>query len=137
MIPILWVKGCDVEQIWETIEPLIAKAMMRTGVIKSFDPEFVKLQVLSERWQCWVGTENDAIKVVYITFIENFPKRKVLEIPLVGAIDNLIDMWIDHIEVFKNFAKAHGCSAVRGGGRKGWEKKLNPDAVRIEFEIEV
>ena len=74
---------------------------------------------------------------VFVTQMIKHPKRKILTIPYVGAENGTIDTWIEAMDTFKAFAKEHGCEAVRGWGRKGWEKVLKPDSVRIEFDIEV
>jgi hypothetical protein len=137
MIPLMGLQPDEVDDFWPHVKPFIEKAMIRTGVIHDYDPEYVLDQLKTLRMQCWIGHEGSDIKVVHITTIDEFPKRRVLGIPFVGAQEGSIDDWIGHIEIFKEFAKAHGCSVVRGWGRKGWERKLNPNTVRIEFDIEV
>lgn len=139
MVPLFWVNPDQIDEYWLMIEPLVKKAMDRTGVSKSYDPEFVKIQLQAERWQCWLGVDDREVKVAHITYIDVLPKRKVFCIPLTGAINGSIATWIDHIDEFKKFAKDHECSTVRGWGRKGWERKLDvkPEDVRIEFDIEV
>lgn len=137
MIPLIWVNPEDVDAIWSQIAPLIEKAMVRTGVDKSYDVDFVRLQIKAERFQCWVGVSDDRIIVAHVSTIEVKPKRKIFCIPLTGAVEGTIEDWIEHIDVFSDFAKEHGCSTVRGYGRLGWVKKLKPDDVRVEFDIEV
>lgn len=137
MIPLIGLQPGEVEEFWPHVRPFIEKAMARTGILKSYDPEYVFEKLKTFEFQCWIGHSNKQIKVVHITTIEVKPKRKILCIPFVGAVEGTIEDWIDHLEVFKEFAKAHGCTTVRGYGRKGWEKVLQPDDVRIEFDIEV
>lgn len=137
MIPLIGLQQNEIEPFWPYVKPFIEKAMRRTGVDKDYDPEFVLNQLLTNKMQCWVGHKDQEIRVVHVTAIDEYPKRRVLGIPFVGAVGGSIDEWIDHIEVFKEFAREHECQAIRGWGRKGWEKVLDPDVVRIEFDIEV
>lgn len=127
----------EVQQYWQYIEPLLSKPFTRMEIIKDYDTDYVYDQLMENRMQCWISHENEKLTAVFITQINIFPKRKVLSIPYVGAVNGTIDTWIDAIEVFKDFAKANDCGAVRGWGRKGWERVLKPDSVRIEFDIEV
>lgn len=112
--------------------------MERTAVDKSYDTDFVKACLDDEEMQCWVGVDNDEIKVAHITIVDDKPKRSILHIPLTGAVEGTIDEWLEqHLEVFKEFARMHGCSTIRGYGRYGWIKKLKPADWRVEFDIEV
>lgn len=137
MMPLIVLQADEIDHFWPLVSPFIEKAMIRTGVIKDYDPEYVLNNLRAGYMQCWIGHEGEDIKVVHITMIDDLPKRKVLKIPLVGAEEGSIDNWIEHLQVFKEFARAHGCSVVRGGGRRGWERKLHPDKVHILFDIEI
>ena len=106
-------------------------------LVKDYDTDYVYERVKDARMQCWIAHEDDRITAVFVTQVIKNPKRKILTIPYVGAENGTIDTWIEAIDTFKDFAKEHGCEAVRGWGRKGWEKVLKPDSVRIEFDIEV
>lgn len=122
---------------WPYIQPLLNKPFVRMELLKDYDVEYVLEEVKAQRMQCWIAHSNDKIDAVFVTQIINHPKRKILTIPYVGAEPGTIDTWIEAIDVFKAFAKENGCAAIRGWGRKGWEKVLKPDSVRIEFDIEV
>lgn len=137
MIPIIGLQPDEIEGMWPHVRPFIEKAMQRTGVIKDHDPDYVFEQLRTLNMQCWVGHKDDRIIVVHVTKIDVFPKRKVLWVLFTGAVEGTIDDWLEHIEVFKAFAQEHDCAAVRGGGRLGWVKKLHPDMIRVEFDIEV
>lgn len=137
MIPLIGLQQDEIVGMWPHVRPFIEKAMQRTGIIQDFDPEYVLEELQNFNMQCWVGHENDRIVVVHITKIDVFPKRKVLWVLFTGAIEGTINDWLEHVEVFKAFAREYECTAVRGGGRLGWVKKLKPDVVRVEFDIEV
>ena len=127
----------DITVYWPYILPLLAKPFVRMELLKDYDPSYVLGEVKAKRMQCWIAYANDKIDAVFVTEIIDFPKRKILTIPYVGAETGTIDTWIEAMDTFKAFAKEHGCAAIRGWGRKGWEKVLKPDSVRIEFDIEV
>ena len=127
----------EIDPLWPLLEPLLLKPLVRTEIIKDYDTSYVRDMMKDYKMQCWIAHEEDKINAVFITQIDDYPKRKVLSIPLVGAVNGTIDTWIGAMDTFKEFAKAHDCEAIRGWGRKGWEKVLKPDSVRIEFDIEV
>ena len=132
--------GIQPEEItvyWPYILPLLNKPFTRMEIVKDYDVGYVLEEVKAKRMQCWIAHADDKIDAVFVTQIINNPKRKLLTIPYVGAESGTIDTWIDAMDTFKAYAKEHDCAAIRGWGRKGWEKVLKPDSVRIEFEIEV
>jgi len=127
----------EIEMAWPLIQPLLEKPFVRMEILKDYDTEYVFDCLKDQTMQAWVAHDNDRITAVFVTQVNVFKKRKVLSIPFVGAEFGTIDTWIEAIDTFKEFAKANDCSAIRGWGRKGWEKVLKPDSVRIEFDIEV
>lgn len=135
-----WIVGLpadDAEQLWPDLAPLYAKALKRTGADKDYSTDDILTLVKSQDMQCWFVHDRLRVVCAVITQILVYPQRKVLGVVLVGALPGTIKSWLDHIEVMKNFARDHGCTALRGWGRKGWERALNPDVVRVEFDIEV
>jgi len=127
----------EIDLFWPHIIPLLDKPFVRMEIVKDYDTDYVLEQVKNHMMQCWIAHEDDKITAVFITQIVQHPKRKLLTIPYVGAINGTIKTWIDAMDTFKAFAKEKDCEAIRGWGRKGWEKVLKPSSVRIEFDIEV
>ena len=127
----------EIMAYWPLVVPLLEKPFTRMELLKDYDVGYVLDEVKAKRMQCWIAHSGDKIDAVFVTQIINNPKRKLLTIPYVGAERGTIDTWIDAMDTFKAFAKEHGCTAIRGWGRKGWERVLHPDSVRIEFDIEV
>lgn len=63
-----------------------------------------------------------------ITEIVVFPKKKILNIFLVGGeLDQILEM---HESVIA-WAKSQGCSSLTGHGRKGWEKALKDHGWKV------
>ena len=127
----------EIDMYWPYVLPLLNKPFTRMEILKDYDTGYVREQVRKKHMQCWIAHENDQINAVFVTEVIKNPKRKILTIPYVGAVNGTIDTWIGAIDTFKAFARENGCEAIRGWGRKGWEKVLKPDSVRIEFDIEV
>lgn len=122
---------------WPYVLPLLEKPFIRLELFKDYGTDYVLEQVRALKMQCWIAHEDNKITAVFITQVLDNPNRKVLAIPYVGAESGTIDTWIDAMDTFKAFARENGCTIIRGWGRKGWEKVLKPDSVRIEFDIEV
>ena len=134
---LLGVQSGEVDSIWEQVKPLIESPIYRTGCDKDMDAEDVKAKLLTTDSQLWIVHENAHPYCAIITTIQVFPKRKVLAIPFVGCEEGYEEDWVEHLEYLKTFAAHHGCAGIRGWGRKGWERVLNPDRVRIEFDIDI
>ena len=119
------------------LEPMLDKALTRTGLDKDWSTESLLQLCQSGEMQCWVAHENDEILVVALTEIVEYPLRKVLGIPFVGAKRGSIRRWLGHLEMLKDYARENDCEAIRGGGRFGWKRAIKPDVARFEFDIEV
>jgi hypothetical protein len=137
MIPLEKLQPNDVDKFWPQAKPLIEDAMNHSGTIADIDPEFVLQQIKKNNMHFWIGLDKDEIAVVHVTQFSERPKRKALLILFTGAKKWSIDAWIWHLDVLKEFARQHNCKVVVGGGRFGWIKKLKPDFVRVQFDIEV
>ena len=131
------IQSSDIAMYWPVVAPLVMKPFVRLEAYKDYDVEDVLENIRAGKQQCWIAHEDDRVTAVFITQIIVRKKRKVLFVPLIGAETGTIKQWIGAIEVFKAFADEKGCDAILGIGRKGWEKVLNPDRVRIEYEFKV
>ena len=127
----------EIDQYWSTIEPLVSRPIVRTGVDALFGSDYVLERIKRATMQCWVVHKNDRISAVVITTVDHLPKANLLTVVLAGAIDFEVDSWPDVIDHLKAFAKEIDCQIVRVPGREGWKRVLKPKSVRIEFDIEV
>lgn len=127
----------EIDYWWDQVEPLIHKPLWRTGAIREYESDDILRFIKTRDMQCWIAHDGAEILAVGVTEIVQYPRRNVLAIVTVGAKNGSIDAWIDHLDTLKAFAERHDCGVIRAWGRKGWAKKLKPDAVRIEFDIEV
>lgn len=127
----------EVEAYWPLILPLLEKPFVRMKMYLDYDIEYVLEQIKAAKMQCWVAHEKDEVIAVFITQILVRPKRKILYVPFIGAKRGTIKHWIGALDYFKAFAAETGCDVVKGIGRKGWERELCPDSVKLEYEFKV
>lgn len=136
-MPLIFLMPEEILHIWVQIAPMIEKAMVRNQRDKNYDVDLVLKKLINREWQCWIGVEDDAIQVVYVTRIQEMPKRNIFWLLYIGARSGSIDGWIDHLEGFKTFARDNNCSVIQGEGRDGWIKKINPTRTWTGYEFEV
>lgn len=127
----------EAEEWWPLCEPLIEKALTRTQAIDDFLPSDLLKAVQTRDMQLWVVHDGGSVLCAAMTEVLVFPRRKVLGLPFLGAKPGSFRHWLFYFDTIKAFAREQGCTAVRGWGRKGWEKWLDPYAVRVEFDCEV
>jgi hypothetical protein len=138
--PDTWLNGVlssEAAEWWPMCAPLLEKALTRTGACEDYSTDDLLELVQNREMQLWVMHDGDAILAAFLTQIMVFPRRKVLGIPFLGAKRGTYKRWLGHLDSVKEFAREHGCAAIRGWGRRGWEKRLNPYKVLAEFDVEV
>ena len=118
--------GIQADQVslyWPHVKGLIEKALIRTGAIENYSLESIKKALIERDMQLWLWIEDKEILAAGITQIIQYPKRKVLDIPFVGAEKMTIDQWFEgSMEIFRKYAIANECWVIRGYGRFGWIK---------------
>lgn len=134
---LLGIPGDEIAGVWSRIVEFLQKPLIRMEMTKDFDVSDLYREITEQNMQCWLVIREDRIIGVCLTQILIYPRRKVLGIPFLGMEPHSIHQWLGHLEVLKSFARYHGCSAIRGWGRKGWVKILKPDIVRVEFDLGV
>ena len=133
---ILGIPHDEIEEWWPALAPLVRKPLEHEKV-KELTTDDILDRIKSRDMQCWIAHEDGQILSVGITEIIEYPQRRVLGLPFLGAVKGSIDHWFEYFEVIKDFARAHDCDVVRIWGRKGWERVMKPDHVRIEADFEV
>jgi hypothetical protein len=131
-----------VDACWERAEPMIERACAYSN--GRFTPESVRDEIdkgIQVLWVLYKG--DDDMMVVLTTSIQNYPDRKMLNIPFCGS-DGSESYWHDNrsmiISRLKDWASQHGCSGIELSGRKGWEKVLSPlgfEKSYIVLELEI
>lgn len=112
----------DIYKCWAKVERPIKSALKYgDGKYKSSDIEcFLK----THEMQLWVIIDKKGtMKAVIVTQIVSYPQKKVMFFILIHGVK--FGDWKHFIDDFTAFAKSHGCTAIEGYGRPGWERKIS------------
>lgn len=117
----LWVARLSCEHaaiVWPKVEPLLAPAIERSEGL--WTCEDVAKRVTSEGdWSLWFVADKETPVAAWITSILYFPRVRMLEVVFAGGID--MGEWYDlALGETEKYARALGCSRIRGYGRRGW-----------------
>lgn len=114
----------DIDGIWEFCEPLLSNALDHSEGFYDMDDLYLSLK---HQWQeLWiiVGDKPDA---VFTTRIVDYPNKKIMEIPFVGASKEATPTdWRECLEKLEEWGKGEGAEGTVFFARMGW-KKLFPD----------
>ena len=115
---VLW---SDTPALWAHVKPLIDSAAIRSGGRFMADDYFDA--IFSQKQQLWLAWGGDEIVAVCITEIINYPKKRVLNIPVLAG--HQIERWVGFLRHIEAWAKSEGCRKIEMSGRKGWRKILD------------
>jgi hypothetical protein len=121
---------------WGEFEPLIRLPLERTGAIENYQPEDILDRIEQGFFQCWAVSDGGQLIAALVTQILNYPRRKVLDVYLVGGKD--MNKWADNVWLaLKEYGRQNGCTAARGFGREGWVKRLGVPEYDICWSVEL
>lgn len=105
--------------------PYLLSALQRTRLHKYMDVKDVFEAIQAGQTDLWFIVK-DGIRIgAMTTQVVEFPKRKELALILVGVRKNERSSWIDELrELLVALAKKLEVQGIRGGGRKGWLRRL-------------
>jgi len=101
---------------WHEIEPLLAKATVRTGC---YEPIDLLLLAGAGRAGIWLCTHQGHLDAALCTQIVAYPRKRVLEV-MFGGGGNLWRWRRQLVETIDRHAREHGCSHVATCGRPAW-----------------
>jgi phage pi2 protein 07 len=108
-----------IDQVWEHVAPQLEKAISYSD--GKFQLEDVYRSLIARDMQLWVVFDKDGnLCTSVVSQILNFPRKKVFQLLFIAGKDS--EDWLYLYEDLKDFAKEHGCVAVEGYGRPGWER---------------
>lgn len=123
-----------VNGLWQTVEPMIARALARAP--GRWDTIDILVELLAGRQQLWIVIEETIICAAYTTRISEVPGGRILTVEWLGG-DGMFE-WIDEaIETTEAFAKDMKCKKIEAHGRKGWKQTLADhgwDEVAVTYE---
>lgn len=130
------IQSNKIDEAWPLVEPLVLKALVKTGSIDDYGPKDIKDLCKSRKMQCWVAHDGHPVAVC-VTRIMIFPKRKVFSIFLCASEDNTFNDWWAYNKTLIDYGISNGCTALRLGGRRGWVKLFNAKNETVLFTIPI
>jgi len=134
---ILQVPIADLSKAWSLVEPLIHKGLERVDLQDRYTTDSIQKNIRSLDKQLWVATDGQEIHAALVTSIVEYPTGlRELEVFIAGGKD--LDKWmIQAIKTFSAYGKAHQCTSLSGGGRKGWIKAISGLVPQYRFRLEI
>jgi hypothetical protein len=113
-----------VHEIWPLAEPLLSRAIARTGLSAFCD---VEREILCGNALLWLAVEGEGSKIAILaaasTRLQQTDAEKVCVITACAGKD--MPRWLGLIAHIEEFARNEGCNCVRIYGRKGWRRALD------------
>jgi hypothetical protein len=122
---------------WDSLVPYIKDALGRSGAYRDWLEDDVFAAVVAGQCALWALIHEGQIFGAVVSSEIYYPKRKVVDVTLMGTDPNTEDQWRECVTIFKAMAKASGASCLTATGRPGWSRKLGADRERIVFEIDL
>jgi hypothetical protein len=118
------IRPADVFPIWDEVEPLITKALVKS------DEAFSSLDYLDliMRGECalWIGLDNNEIKSALVCEATQLPRAKILQIHIWSTKSGHdYEPWMELFDSIEDYGRENGCSIIEVTVRKGLAKKLN------------
>lgn len=112
------------QEQWARSKPYIEKAMKYQDLYTIDD---VCSKIEDGSFLLWPGTRS-----AMVTEFVDFPQKRVCNLIFCGGDYKELKEITDHVEIF---AKKMNCTALYGGGRKGWLKKIKHLGWKSEYVI--
>lgn len=113
-----------VHEIWPLAEPLLGRAIARTGLSAFCD---IEREILCGNALLWLAVEGEgtqfAVLAAASTSLQQTDAGKVCVITACAGKD--MPRWLGLIAHIEKFARNEGCTCVRIYGRKGWLRALD------------
>lgn len=114
----------SVHQLWPLAEPLLRRAIERTGLTAFCE---VERDILCGDALLWLAVEGEGTKIGILaaasTRLQQTDSGKVCVITACAGTD--MPRWLNLIGRVEEFASNEGCTCVRIYGRKGWLRALD------------
>ena len=113
----------DILKFWDSLEPLLNKAVLLDS--DTYGIESLKLALQQGTYSVWVAYDDesprDILGAITTRILKVASGRKGISIDFIGG--TRMREWIDigH-ESIENLAKTNNCSFIQGYGRRAWEK---------------
>lgn len=113
------------------------EAALEHGGHRDWDITHVHNMCIAGQVQLWILVDGPKIFGACVTSVSIYPKRRVLEILLLGTAPNSTDRWHVCMDQFLAEARANGFNTITGTGRPGWSRMLGATTTRTVWELEI
>ena len=119
-VALIGVQSADIEEVWPSIVHYVRKTLEYCD--GKYTLASIKQALLDKEMQLWIASQGVNILSYAITQIVVYPTHKRVCVPFVGGIEMV--KWIHFLNELREWGRYHGCKAIEGYGRPGWEKAL-------------
>lgn len=124
-VELVCIDPARVHEIWPHVEPLLARAMRRTGLNRTAD---IARDTLHGHGLLWLACEGSTIRAAATTVLTATDTGRVCVLTACGGEG--MRAWLPLLGSIEAYARAEGCGALRIYGRKGWARALDGYRVR-------
>lgn len=111
----------DVAQYWHLFNPLIQKAIDKSGNT-DFTLDGIFNRLITNVWQLFIVLKDGELSLIYVTQVISFDSYNVLNVVFISSVDTKkIDMKYLQ-KALEETAGIFNCRKIIGGGRKAWLK---------------
>ncbi len=121
--------------VWDKVKPYLERAIERSGC-KDWLIEDVYQMAAAQQVQLWAIVEGEDVSGAGVTRLAHYPRRRVLDVLLLGSDPQNEEGWLATLPQLKQIARAAGAAAIHGTGRAGWARKLQATP-RPAWEIDI
>jgi len=126
LFPPLWSKVCE----------YLDMALEVGGGKRDWGLDDIFYSAIRNQIDTWVLLDDDGIFGACATSLTIYPRRRVLDVLLLGTDPHREDGWRLCLEQLSDVARSVGATMITGTGRPGWARKLGCKERRT-FELEV
>lgn len=114
----------ELAERWFVVAPLLQRATIRNDCYEPVDLLRLAMTGQAGIWLCEV---DGAIEAAFVTWIKEYPRRRVLEI-VAGGGSGMRD-WIEALKTtLDQHARESGCSHIASVARPGWVRAWGAEA---------
>ena len=122
---------------WPGAEPYLQSALDEGGGNKDWGLDDIRAMALAVQIDVWVLIDHaTGLFGACVTVFNQYPRRRALDVLLLGTDPHRQDGWRECLEELKGIARIAGADSITGTGRPGWARMLGAKERRI-FELEV
>ena len=122
--------------LWERVAHYLDMALEEGGGKRDWGLDDIFCSAIRNDIDTWVLCDADGIFGACATTLNVYPRRRALDVLLLGTEPHREADWLICLEQLSSIARTAGATMITGTGRPGWARKLGCKERRT-FEYEV